>query len=105
MNIMKLMKQAQQMQAGLAAAQKQLAEQTVDVEGAGGKIKVTATCDGSIASLTIDPSIIDPQDAPFLQDLILKTVNEAIEKGKEVSAREMKKLTGGLDLPPGMGGL
>lgn len=105
MNIMKLMKQAQQMQAGLAAAQQQLASQTVDVEGASGKIKVTATCDGAITALTIDPSIVDSADTEFLQDLILQTINDAIAKGKEVSAKEMKKLTGGLDLPPGMGGL
>lgn len=103
MNIMKLMKQAQQMQAGLAAAQEKLAAQTVDTEGAGGKIKVTATCDGSLTSLSIDPSIVDPNDAEFLQDLILQTVNAAIAKGKETAASEMKKLTGGLDLPPGMG--
>lgn len=104
MNIMKLMKQAQQMQAGLAAAQEKLALQTVEMEGASGKIKVTATCDGSITALTIDPSIVDPSDTEFLQDLILQTINAAISKGKETASAEMKKLTGGMNLPPGMGG-
>lgn len=103
MNIMKMMKQVQQMQSGLAAAQEKLASQTVTTEGAGGKVKVTATCDGNIAELVIDPSIIDPSDAEFLQDLVMKTINDAILKGKETAAAEMKKLTGGLDLPPGMG--
>lgn len=103
MNIMKMMKQVQQMQSGLAAAQEKLASQTVTTEGAGGKVKVTATCDGNIAELVIDPSIIDPSDAEFLQDLVMKTINDAILKGKETAATEMKKLTGGLDLPPGMG--
>ncbi len=103
MNIMKMMKQVQQMQAGLATAQEKLASQTVSVEGAGGKVKVTATCDGSITALTIDPSIIDPSDADFLQELVLKTVNDAIQMGKDTAAAEMKKLTGGLNLPPGMG--
>lgn len=103
MNIMKMMKQVQQMQAGLASAQEKLASQTVTTEGAGGKVKVTATCDGNVTELIIDPSIIDPSDAEFLQDLILKTVNDAISKGKETAAAEMKKLTGGMDLPPGMG--
>lgn len=103
MNIMKMMKQVQQMQSGLAAAQEKLASQTVTTKGAGGKVKVTATCDGNIAELVIDPSIIDPSDAEFLQDLVMKTINDAILKGKETAAAEMKKLTGGLDLPPGMG--
>lgn len=100
---MKMMKQVQQMQSGLAAAQEKLAAQTVTAEGAGGKLKVTATCDGVITELFIDPSIIDPTDSEFLQDLILQTINSAITKGKETAAAEMKKLTGGLNLPPGMG--
>lgn len=103
MNIMKMMKQVQQMQSGLAAVQEKLASQTVTSEGAGGKVKVTATCDGNITELFIDPSIIDPSDSEFLQELVLKTINDAIVKGKETAAAEMKKLTGGLDLPPGMG--
>ena len=48
MNIMKMMKQVQQMQTGLAAVQEKLASQTVTTEGAGGKLKVTATCDGNL---------------------------------------------------------
>ncbi len=103
MNIMKMMKQVQQMQAGLASAQEKLAAQTVSAEGAGGKVKVTATCDGNVTEIIIDPAIIDPSDAEFLQELILKTVNDAITKGKETAAAEMKKLTGGMGLPPGLG--
>lgn len=103
MNIMKLMKQAQEMQAGLAAAQEKLATETVESEGAAGKIKVTATCDGTITSLTIDPSILDPNDAEFLQELLLATIQNAISKGKEKAASEMKKLTGVMELPPGFG--
>lgn len=83
------------MQAGLAAAQEKLASQTVATEGAGGKLKVTATCDGNLTELVIDPSIIDPSDSEFLQDLLLQTINAAIAKGKETAAAEMKKLTGG----------
>lgn len=101
MNMMKMMKQVQQMQAGLAAAQEKLASQTVATEGAGGKLKVTATCDGNLTELVID--LIDPSDSEFLQDLLLQTINAAIAKGKETAAAEMKKLTGGMSLPPGMG--
>lgn len=103
MNIMKMMKQVQQMQTGLAAVQEKLASQTVTTEGAGGKLKVTATCDGNLTELVIDPSIIDPSDSEFLQELLLQTINAAIAKDKETAAAEMKKLTGGLGLPPGMG--
>jgi DNA-binding YbaB/EbfC family protein len=96
MNIQKLMKQAQQMQAGLAAKQEELAKQTVESSVGGGKVTVTATCAGDVLSIKIDPSVVDPSDVEFLEDLILKGVQEAIAKGKETAAAEMKKLTGGL---------
>ena len=57
----------------------------------------------NLTELVIDPSIIDPSDSEFLQELLLQTINAAIAKGKETAAAEMKKLTGGLGLPPGMG--
>ncbi len=99
MNIQKLMKQAQQMQAGLAAKQEELATQTVEASVGGGKVNVVATCAGDVVSIKIDPSVIDPADAEFLEDLVLKGVQEAISKGKDKSAAEMKKLTGGLGIP------
>ncbi len=91
------------MQAGLAAAQEKLASETVSSEGASGKIQVTVTCDGVLRELKIDPSILDANDVEFLQDLLMQTINNAIAQGKEKAAAEMKKLTGGLDLPPGLG--
>lgn len=103
MNLQQLMKQAQQMQAGLANAQAKLAEETLTTETAGGKIKVTATGAGMITDLQIDPSIVDPNDAEFLQQLVLKAVQDAIAAAKGMAEAEMKKLTGGLGLPPGMG--
>jgi DNA-binding YbaB/EbfC family protein len=99
MNIAKLMQQAQKMQAGLTAAQEELAKRTVDVSVANGKVLVTATCAGDIVSLRIDPSVVDPTDVDFLQDLILKAVQDAINKGREISNAEMKKHTGGLPFP------
>ncbi len=99
MNIQKMMKQAQQMQAGLAAKQEELAEREVEVSVGGGKVTVKATCAGDVLDIKIDPSLVDPEDVDFLQDLVLKGVREAISLGKEQSAAEMKKLTGGLGIP------
>lgn len=99
MNIAKLMKQAQQMQAGLAAKQEELAKQTVTSSVGGGKVSVTATCDGNVLSIRIDPSLVDPSDVEFLEELVLKGVQEAITSGKNKSATELQKLTGGLSIP------
>jgi DNA-binding YbaB/EbfC family protein len=99
MNIQKLMKQAQQMQAGLAAKQEELSKQTVESSVGGGKVHVTATCAGDVLAIKIDPSVVDPTDVEFLEELILKGVQEAIHTGRDKSAAEMKKLTGGLGIP------
>ncbi len=99
MNIQKLMKQAQAMQAGMANAQARLAEKTFTAEAAGGKIKATATGDGMLSALSIDPAIIDPDDAEFLQSLVLKAVQEALAGAKQMAEAEMRKFTGGLGLP------
>lgn len=99
MNIQKLMKQAQQMQAGLAAKQEELASREVEVSVGGDKVKVRATCAGDILAIKIDPAVVDPSDVDFLEDLVLKGVQEAIAKGKGQAEAEMKKLTGGLGIP------
>jgi DNA-binding YbaB/EbfC family protein len=99
MNINKLMKQAQEMQAGMQKAQEELANQTVEASVAGGKVTVVATGAGEVTDIKIDPSIVDADDVEFLQEIVLKGVQEAITKGKEMATSEMSKLTGGLNIP------
>lgn len=99
MDIQKLMKQAQQMQAGMQKTQEELAEKNVEASVGGGKVTVVANGAGDVQSITIDPSVVDPDDVEFLQDLVLSGVQEAVTKGKEMAAAEMSKLTGGMGIP------
>ena len=71
----------------------------VEASVGGGKVKVEANGSGEIISIYIDPSVVDPSDVEFLQELVLSGVQEAITKGKEMAASEMSKLTGGLNIP------
>lgn len=87
------------MQAGLAAKQAELAAREVTVSVGGDKVKVRATCAGDILEIKIDTAVIDPSDAEFLEELILKGVQDAIAQGKSQAAAEMGKLTGGLGIP------
>ena len=107
MDIRMLMKQAQQMQAKIAAAQEQLAEKTVDAEVGGGQVKVVMNGKRVLQSIEIKPECVDPEDVEFLQDLILSAVNEAGRKVSEIEEKEMGAATGGMNLPgmnlPGMG--
>ena len=99
MNLAKMMKQAQQMQAGLVAKQEELARTEFTASAGGGKVTAVANGAGEVLSIAIDPSVVDPEDVEFLQDLVLKAVQDAIAQGKDATAAEMKKLTGGLGIP------
>ena len=68
----------------------------------GGAIKVVMNGEKQIQSLIIDPAAVDPEDVEMLQDLISAAINEAMKKVDDLMASEMGKLTGGLNLPPGM---
>ncbi|NWK54390.1 YbaB/EbfC family nucleoid-associated protein [Verrucomicrobiaceae bacterium N1E253] len=99
MDLNKLMQQAQQMQAGMQKTQEELAAKTVEASVGGGKVTVVANGAGDVQSISIDPAVVDPDDVEFLEQLILSGVQEAVTKGKDMAAGEMKKLTGGLGIP------
>ena len=90
------MKQAAKMQRQMQEAQAQLADQIVEASSGGGAIKVTASCDGAVKSIKIDPEAVDTEDITILEDMVLGAVNQALEKGRETQAAEMGKLTGGM---------
>jgi nucleoid-associated protein EbfC len=99
MNLNKLMKQAQQMQAQMAKTQAELEDKTVEVTAAGGKIKVTANGAGEVLSIKIDKQIVDSNDVEFLEEAVLSGVQQAIDQGKALGQSEMQKITGGLGIP------
>src|SRR6267378_4225977 len=98
-SIGKLMKQAQRMQQQMEQIQQQLAARTVEATSGGGAVKVVAKCDGTIASIKIDPQAINPADAQLLEDMILTAANQELSQAKEISTAEMGKATAGFSLP------
>ena len=98
-NMMKLMKQAAAMKENLGKVQADLAEKTIEFSSGGGMVTVTAKGDGTIASIRIDPKLVDPSDVDMLQDAVLAAVNGAIQIAKDMAAQEMSKLTAGLGIP------
>ena len=103
MNIQKMMKQMQRMQADLARAQEGLGQKSIEASAGGGRVTVTATGAQEITSIKISKEIVDPNDVEMLQDMVLSAVQQALAKSKELAAGEMGKLTQGMGLPPGMG--
>ena len=105
-DIGKVMKQAQEMQGKMAELQQRL--ETIEVEGASGAGMVRAVCTakGVLRRVDIDPSLIKPDEAAVIQDLVVAAVNDAQDKARDRAQEEMQKLTAdmGLPLPPGMFG-
>lgn len=99
MSLGKLMKQAQKMQAQMEQIQAQLATRTVEATSGGGAVKVVAKCEGTLASIKIDPQALNPADAQVVEDMILIAVNQALTQAKEISNAEMSKATAGFNLP------
>ena len=102
-NIMKLMKQAADMQKNMAKAQESLAAIELEHSSGGGAVTVKISGDGSVTALRIDPKVVQTGDAEMLEDLVLTAVRGAQELAQETAANEMKKLTAGMNLPPGFG--
>ena len=93
------MKQAQKIQAQIAKVQEDLAQKTVEASAGGGMITVVANGKQEIVSIRIEPEVIDASDREMLQDLVVAAVNEALRKSQEMVSEEMKKITGGLNIP------
>jgi nucleoid-associated protein EbfC len=98
-SIGKLVKQAARMQQQMEQVQAQLAARTVETTTGGGAVKVVAKCDGTLASIKIDPQALNPSDAQLIEDMILTAANQALSQAKEIANAEMGKITSGLNLP------
>ena len=101
-NLGQMMKQAQQMQTRMAELQARLGEMEVDGQSGGGLVRATLSGKGELRRLKIDPSLAKPDEVEVLEDLVVAAVNDARQRVDAMVAEEMSKLTGGLQLPPGM---
>lgn len=102
MDIMKMMKQAKDLQSKMATMQEEIA--LIEVEGAGGAglVKVTLNGKGEMRGVSIDPSLLKEEEAEILEDLIVAAHNDAKGKAEAAMQEKMQELTGGMQLPPGM---
>ncbi|MBS3886417.1 MAG: YbaB/EbfC family nucleoid-associated protein [Dethiobacter sp.] len=101
-NMGNMMKQIQKMQKEMMKMQEELQQKTVVASSGGGMIRVEVSGKKELVSLNIDPEAVDLADLEMLQDMIMAAVNEGLRKVEEMMTAEMQKLTGGLNLPPGL---
>lgn len=91
-----IMQQAQKMQQQMTEAQAELETREYEASAGGGVVKVSINGKKEISKVTIDPSVIDPDDVEMLEDLVAAALNEAIRLVEDDAAEEMGKITGGL---------
>ncbi len=101
-NLAGLMKQAQQMQEKMQELQTRLEAMELEGESGAGMVKVTMNGKSELRRVKIDPKLVDPSDVEMLEDLIVAAHRDAKMKLEAATAEEMQKVSGGLQLPPGM---
>jgi len=101
MNIGKMMKKAQEMQANMKDLQEELAKIEVSGESGGGMVKVTMSGDRQVKSIVIEDELWEEKDKSLVEDLVAAAVNAASQTAEEKSKEEQQKLMAGLPLPPG----
>lgn len=98
MNIQQIMKQAQKMQKKMEEIQAKAAEEVVEATAGGGMVTVKVNGKQEVVSISIEKSVVDPEDVDMLQDLVVAAINEGIKRSKDMVSEKMSSVTGGLGI-------
>ncbi len=101
-NLGQMLRQAQELQSKMAEMQAKLEQHEITGQAGGGMVSVKLDGKGKMRGLDLDPSLLNPAEREILEDLVMAAHNDAKAKLEAFTAEEMGKLTGGLQLPPGM---
>jgi len=93
------MRQASKLTEKLEQRKKELADETVEAQAGDGRVKVVATGAGDVRSIKISPEVLQSGDVEMMEDLIAAAVNAALTQARELSERELGKISGGLKIP------
>lgn len=101
-DLLGMMSKMKEMQARMEQLHADL--EATEVEGAAGGdlVKVTLSAKGAMRGISIDPSLLNPDEAEILEDLIVAAHKEAFSKGERVVQERTQALTAGLPIPPGL---
>jgi len=102
MNPFDLMKNMKQIQEKLQTVQGKIPDLRAEGEAGAGMVKVSIDGTFKLQKLFIDPSVIDPKDPEFLQDLILAATRQAHDNMKKQLESEMSEFNIPGGMPPGM---
>ena len=96
-----LVSQAKKMQEKMKETQEALKKIEVEGISGGNIVRVIMNGDGELKKISLDDKLLK-ESKQIIEDLIVAAVNDAKKKGEVAAQEEMKNITGGLPLPPGM---
>ena len=97
-----LMKQAAELKSKMEAMQVELDRIEVEGTAGAGLVVVRLSGKGEMKGVSIDPSLIKPQEKEIVEDLIVAAHADARRKAESLLQEKMKSVAGGLPLPPGL---
>ncbi len=101
-DFLKMMKQAAELKSKMEAMQAEMDQTIVDGTSGGGLVTVSMSAKGELKSVKIDPSVLKPDEAEIVEDLIVAAHADARRKADALMHDKMKEMAGGLPLPPGL---
>jgi nucleoid-associated protein EbfC len=85
------------------AIQKELKETEIEASSSDGTLTIVFNGEQRMVDVAIDEAWLTPERGRELEKAILNVANQAISKAQAEAAEQMKKITGNLNLPPGLG--
>jgi DNA-binding YbaB/EbfC family protein len=101
-DFMGLMKQAAELKSKMEAMQAELDQLEVEGASGGGLVTIKLSGKGEMKSVKIDASLMKPEEAEILEDLLVAAHADARRKAEAIMQERMKAVAGGLPLPPGL---
>lgn len=101
-DLLGIVSKVKEMQSKMEQLQAELDSVEVDGAAGGGMVTVRLTAKGALKAIHIDPSLLNPDEAEILEDLVVAAHAEARAKGERLVQEKTQALTAGLPIPPGM---
>jgi DNA-binding YbaB/EbfC family protein len=92
-------RQANKLTEKIEKRKQELAEETIEKKSQNDLVTVTVTGSQEIKSIKLAPAVVDPSDIGMLEDLLIATVNAALQDSKAHMAAELAKVSGGIKIP------
>ncbi len=101
-DLMGVMKQVGEMQARMQTMQEELGALEIEGQAGAGLVQVTLSGKGDMKKVRIDPSLMKPEEAEILEDLVVAATQDAKGKLDAQLQAKMQEMAGGLPMPPGL---